>query len=250
MPAALGVAALLFAAGCGDDDAGSATAPTSPPPNSREGGAPSALDSANVAPTTKAEKDDPKRLGERPGDPEIPATKGDALPSATSDEKLSVVSSGDDGRWRVRATIKGGAYCLEALTPGPNDPPQQCGDTTTTGLTLATGDGTQSSVNPIRTTARGEQTKLLVWGTARRSVPKVTVRYGKQTKVAKISAASLPLAIEPNTLKALGDAADGVPSTLNVRGFAASFDLQSGNPPTFASVKARKGKGGVVLTLQ
>ncbi|MDO9354328.1 MAG: hypothetical protein Q7T55_11570 [Solirubrobacteraceae bacterium] len=260
LSALLAASTLLLVAGCGGDDENasggsgtSAVVPLETPAPSATVGAENPIASAaeKAKRAKKAEKGDPKRLGEREGDPALPASRGDDLEPATADDRLRLSGSGTDGTWRIAATLDDTTFCVTAATPGATDPTPMCSDPTTSALTLSTSDGgAQVTVSPIRETARGEETKLLVWGIAERAVPRIKVRYGKETRTAKVSDGSLALKVDPQTAKALGAEAD-LKTTVSVRTFAASFDLGSGNPPTnvAASPATPNGKP-VTLTLQ
>jgi hypothetical protein len=251
--ALLTTGALLLATGCGSDEAPGASGPTptAQPAPTATGATETPVESASARRLKNADKDDPQRVGERKGDPDLPASKGNDLEAPKPTDKLGLSSSGADGLWRISSSLSDTSFCVKAATPGPNDPTPLCSDPTAAALTLSTSDGgAQVSVDPIRETARGKQTKLLVWGIAQRAVPSIRVKYAGTTKTAKLSDAALALKVDEQTAKALGSEAD-LKTTINVRTFGVTFDLESGNPPKNASADPSTPNGKpVTFTLQ
>lgn len=243
----LTVGALLLAglAGCGDSN--EETAGSTPAADS----APSAPGSPTLAPGS--EDSDAGKVGERPGDPKLPATKTDPSNKPWPGDGLRLENRGKSGaKWRVATTTAENEFCVVAATVGVVSPPSQCGTPTTTALgVLSEAGAAEGAVEAIRKKPRSKATELLVWGIVRGDVKKVVVNYGSKRSVAQISKKSQSIKLDKPYVERVGNLKGEVPSTVSVRTFAATVPFSASNPPRNAVPQSTEPKGGTVtLTLR
>lgn len=240
--------------GCGGSDDEQAAAPTgtSAPTTAPAATSPAGLlDDAGAKPTT-APRGDEKQIGNREGDPALPAESANELgdPPAGGG-KLAVEGDGTEPKWRVTARVKGEEFCVDAAAVGATDPPSMCSDAAIAALNLmADGTGVQASVNPVQRDAAGAAEDVLVWGFVDRSVDEVVVEYGGKQVRAKISKRSEQLELG-QTSEVFGEGVQEVPDELRVKTFGVAVPFATGNPPTTAKAKSKQGSGSTVtLVLQ